>query len=182
MKNNFSIRAVLNFSSVSVLILFLGCAAPNINKNISTFTSTDTGKYNNTTGRVDIYFEGVAVDKEFKQIGFVESIGKENASNEEILTWLKYEAYLKGADAVMNVKKHFKRRGSAHDEKYSASVFSGVAIKYLDSSGNNTKPDPKFIQFVQKQQEKMERGPERKYFWSMAFLATIGLFLILIYR
>lgn len=103
----------------------ISCDSSIVNKYIATSTKT----YTNEGGEVELFFDGVYVEYEFEQIGFIEIFGNENSKTEELLECLKYQAYNHGADAVISVKKEtiFKRE---NDIKYSLPAFSGVAIKF----------------------------------------------------
>ena|GEM_PF-3564235 len=128
---------------ITILYFFHGCAVSYGNYNTTSYTPLTSQRFKNSSGKIDLYFEGTSLSRSYLQIGFIEVVGKKDASNEMLIDYLKNEAYQKGADAVMNVKKMFKNRETGllfdqeNAEDYSAPVFTGIAIKYTDRV-----PDP----------------------------------------
>ena len=130
------------------------------------YTPLSSEKYENTNGTVDIYLEGVPVERPFKQIGMVEVVGERQADNQKLLAYLKDTALKNGADAVIEVKKLFKRREEGivaeteHADVYSASVLTGIAIKYTDEPPLDSlaiaSVDTSFKHIVQKDKEKVK--------------------------
>jgi len=151
----------------------------------SSYTPTTSDEYKNVSGKIDIYFDGVDVEKEYIQIGYVEVVGEEYASNEKLIAYLKFEAYQKGADALMGVKKMFKDREEGYlfdnenTEIYAAPVFSGIAIKYTGEDSLTTDTlqikidDPEFQKLVEKDVEKSSEKTGSQFVWSIVVVIIV---------
>ncbi len=127
----------------------------------SNFTPITSGEYENYSESIDVYFEGTEVNSDYIQIGFVESIGKKDASNDLLIAHLQYRAYKGGADAVINVKKMFNLPAKNSTQENSLPVFTGIAIKYTNGVSEDIKqrnrPDSGFLELIENDLEKTRK-------------------------
>ncbi len=115
-----------------------GCAVSGHN-NYTNYVGTIHGQYTpNKTGNVDVYFSGVSCERVFIQLGFVEAVGARSADYNDVLQHLKHEAWIKGADAIINVSNSRVGREYAHlfqekddIEHFDALTLHGVAVRYV---------------------------------------------------
>jgi hypothetical protein len=146
---------------IALLMIFLlleNCATGSLIK--SDYTATSEDQYKNESGKVDLFFEGAYINRSHKQIGFVEARGNPTSTTKELLSFLKYQAYRNGADAVINIKKETiidetgYLSGDNPVEIYSSPSFYGIAVKYLDSPPDSglAAVDTSFITQVKGQQ------------------------------
>lgn len=133
------ISILKNLMLIFFIIILQSCLMSYGKYTDSNYTPITSGQYENRTGRIDIYFEGTTVERDYIEIGFVEVIGEEYDSNDILIAHLKYRAFQAGADAIINVKKNFKDRAKGYlfdtenTDEYAAPVFTGTAIKYTDT-------------------------------------------------
>ena len=151
----------------------------------SSFTPTTEKEYKNVSGQIDVYFEGTEIAKEYIQIGFVEVVGEEYSSNEKLIAYLKFEAYKKGADALIGVKKMFKDREEGYlfdtenTEIYAAPIFSGIAIKYTGKDSLTTDSlhikidDPEFQKLVEEDKDKSSTKTGTEFIMSFVVLIIV---------
>ncbi|MBN2011693.1 hypothetical protein JW960_20355 [candidate division KSB1 bacterium] len=179
---------MIRITRLTLLLSFMativaGCFVTHGDNNMVHYTPTTDKQYINESGVVDIYFDGVDVKREYEQIGFVEAIGSEYSSNDEILNYLKYKAYKNGADAVIQVKNNYINReeglliDNEDDDVYTAKVFSGVAIKYLDGTDVNVglRQDTSFVNYVELDMKKNADKTEKQIILSLIFIITLGI-------
>jgi len=166
---------------VMIILILQSCLVKYGTDTHSSYTSMKNNTYKNESGKVDLFFEGITIDKEYEQIGFVEATGSETSTVEELLSFLKYRAFQNGADAVINVKKESIIRETGYffddeyDEIYSAPSFNGIAVKYINQTDSiRTMADTSFVKHVHKVHKKDNAKVERGLFWSVLIgLATI---------
>jgi hypothetical protein len=104
----------------------------------SAFTPLTSADFINHSQKVDLYFEGTPVQRDYIQIGYVEAVGEELTTNDSLIAHLRSRASQSGAHAIINIKKTDKTKSrdgfisDKYKEQYSLPMFSGVAIKYTD--------------------------------------------------
>ncbi len=148
------------------------------------YTPLTTEKYENTTGIVDLYFEGTPVERAYTQIGLIEVVGEKYADNGKLLAYLKNSAVENGADAVISIKKQYKMREKGiiiDPEKidyYSATVFTGIAIKYKDKTNIDSLQtliaDTSYKQIVRKDIEKTGNSFMVDFIFSIVLTVAIA--------
>ena len=172
----------------NLVFLATGCLVKYGNMQSSSFVATADSSYTNISGRVELFFEGVIPEKEYEQIGYVEATGNSVSSNEEVLNFLRYEAYKNGADAVINVKKQFKGREEGYlfdDENvqyYDATVFGGTAIRYIENTvlaEPVSEKDLNFVKYVENVNSKNEKEVSNQVFISV-FIGILSIIAVLI--
>lgn len=133
---------------IFILPFFISCMFYG-NKMQSSVTLTSDVQYPANEGYVELYFEGVQPQYKYMQIGLITVDGAELSSDNEIIHKLKYEAWQNGADAVINLKKTetIRERGILFEKpedvtKYNSTVFTGVIVKYTDSTYKIKYSDP----------------------------------------
>jgi uncharacterized protein YbjQ (UPF0145 family) len=148
----------------SILYSCIASGGSFVNSNYTPITSDE---YYNNSESVDVYFEGTEVNRDYIQIGFVESTGRKNTGNDLMIAHLQYRAYQKGADAVINVKKMFKNKvvsSSSENTKIegkSLPVFMGTAIKYMNELPDDLKrqqTNKKFLKVVEQDIQKTDNS------------------------
>lgn len=92
---------------------------------------------------VEVFFDDHEPARRYKQIAMIEVDGSEFENNPILLEKLRVRAQRLGADAVIKIRKSTTQRQSGEllsellfddkPETYTATVLSGVAVKYLDS-------------------------------------------------
>ena len=108
---------------------------------------SDTSTVAPNQGHVDIFFENIAPSRKYRQIGLVEAKGGIHDSEAYILARLKWQAWQAGADALIQIRKSSQNRETGFlftdDDKkvYDASVYTGVAVAYLDTTANSREVD-----------------------------------------
>ncbi|KAA3614200.1 MAG: hypothetical protein D8M58_18580 [Calditrichaeota bacterium] len=149
----------------------------------SSFTPTTNNKYKNHSKEIELYFEGSLPVYGFTQIGFVEANGHSDTSYGLMIAHLKYQAYSKGADAIINVNRIFKNESKVTNDsnrtEYSYPVFSGVAIKYLYNIDNDsvyTTPNKNnFNDKVKEDIKKTEYARKRNTIvWTLVFVTLVA--------
>jgi hypothetical protein len=82
-------------------------------------------------GEIELVFDGAYVDYPFEQLGYTEISGSDSTEINEIIQGLKSTASLKGADAVINIK-----RQDIKDK----TTFSGILIKHVYDESSTELP------------------------------------------
>ena len=93
-----------------------------------------------TTHPIGIMFEDSEPNLEYIQLAYIEVTGYEDAKVDTLLSVLKKQAEILGADAVIFIKRHQTDRGrgvplstfidKSYEDRYTAPTLTGVAIKY----------------------------------------------------
>ncbi|WP_141719784.1 hypothetical protein [Roseivirga misakiensis] len=91
--------------------------------------------------RIETYF-GVNTkpDKPYKQLSYLEALGEEGSTMEELVKLLKQEAAKYGADAIIEITRMSEARevGTAviteGNYVYDAMLLTGIAIKYEETA------------------------------------------------
>ena len=107
-------------------------------KNISvSYIPTSKNSYAPHEKDIELVFDGVFVNYAFEQLGYIEVSAADSTEIKQLIECLKSRAAQKGADAVINIKRHTAG---------SKATFSGIFIKYVTDeqsgeSSNITEPD-----------------------------------------
>ena len=151
---------------------------------ITDYTPLSSEKYENTTGTVDVYLQGVSVPRPFKQIGMVEITGERDVKNEKLLAYLKNTALENGADAVIEVKLNYKRREEGlvidpeHADVYAAKVLSGVTVKYTNWPSSDSSAiasaDTAFKRIVRED----TKAKQSRYVMDLIFTTMAGMIIL----
>ncbi len=125
------------------LTFFASCSVLEIGTDVqANLARTNTVNCNGVQKHVNLFFEGEKTDFKYQSIGYVQVVGNERATHDQLLQELRYQAWLNCSNAIINVKTSYKTREVAllgqdysknPPRQYSAPVLSGVAIYVNDS-------------------------------------------------
>ncbi len=145
------------FKIVSIALIIsisVSCSVSYGNRIARNFTKLNSDTCSQKANKIKLYFDNEKIDFEYEKIGFVEAIGSQYSSNEEIIDHLKYTAWSNCANAIINIKTDFKERESGtllsdkeSIDKYSGKVFNGIAVRILNDT-NKTTADTSFVNKV----------------------------------
>ena len=118
-------------------LVLLSCAYGH--RSYSTVTTIKSQPRRPPRDRLDFFFGDQKPKSPYLQIALIEAVGGSYTAEDELLVRLKHRAALCGADAVIGIKKSSKTRQSGDlactdgcKRTYGATVFSGIAVVYLD--------------------------------------------------
>lgn len=89
------------------------------------FVQTSKKTYEPNDADIEIVFDGVFVDYPFEQLGYIEISGNDTTDISEIMGCLRSTAAIKGADAVINIKRQNTK---------GRTTFSGILVRRVDES------------------------------------------------
>jgi len=124
-------------STALLALLTMGCQGYRVTTEVTDLTEEE---YEPQPAAVDFYFANAEPDYWYSQVAFIEIVGTEYQTTEELLEEMEYEALELGADAVMAVRKTYTVRerysvwhiiNEEPPEEYIAPVLTGVAIVYV---------------------------------------------------
>ena len=151
--NSIKIIIIKIISIILIVSLFASCSMTYGNRISKSFTKLSSDTCNQKANNIKLYFDNEKIDFEYEKIGFVEAVGSQYSSNDEIIDNLKYVAWSNCANAIINIKTDFKQRESGtllsdkeSIDKYSGKVFNGLAVRIL----NDTTKTPADTSFVNK--------------------------------
>ena len=103
--------------------------------------------------KVDLYFAGENVQFEYEKVGLVEALGGESASPQEVLDYLKYEAWRNCADAIIGIETNSATRERdtpflTETQQYRSRVYSGLAVKYKSMPLRPIQTDTSFLKTI----------------------------------
>ncbi len=135
------LQLIKQFFWGSWLLVISGCTY-GYNTDIE-ITRNDAYIYRPHNRFVEVFFDDHEPSRHYKQIAMIETDGSEYEDNSILLEKLRKRAQRLGADAVIKIRKTTTQRQSGEalteflfddePETYTATVLSGVAIKYIDS-------------------------------------------------
>lgn len=150
-------------ASCLIISLLSSCAVTYGNRISSSFTKLTSDSCKAKSNNVRLFFENEKVNFEYEKIGYVEVIGHEHSTNNEIFDYLKYEAWSNCANAVININSSFKERESGtllssekSKNKYSAKVFNGLAVRIINDT-SQVSNGTLFIKNVKKDYEESNK-------------------------
>jgi hypothetical protein len=134
-------RSILNLViQGSWLIFFSGCYGYSTDIQVSRNGAYSYRPHNRF---VEVFFDDKEPARVYQQLAMIEVDGAEYEDNVLLLEKLRRRAQKLGADAVIKIRKSTanRERGDVvsailfdeEPESYTATVLSGVAIKYIDS-------------------------------------------------
>ncbi|MBN1984228.1 MAG: hypothetical protein JW795_22060 [Chitinivibrionales bacterium] len=139
-------------------VFFVSCLLRHGDMIESSLIPSSKNQYTPNQGGVAVYFENVPPPFAYEQIGLVKAVGAHRDDDRKIIDRLKYEAWKYGADAVMSVKRSTQAREEGYvlekeedQTRYDATLYTGVAIKCIDSICPPVEPDSVIIDVVPKQ-------------------------------
>ncbi len=178
------------FLLITITFLLNSCFVYYGNDNQREFAKLSKEPCNEKPKNVAIYLEGEKIDFEYEKIGFVEALGNAEATNEDVINNLRYEAWSNCANAVINVKKSYIRREAGtlttsrfYEDTYNANYFSGIAVK-IKTDTNNIEADTSFVQIVIiKDKAHNEKSQDAlNYSFFTFFTVIFGLIIYFVYK
>jgi hypothetical protein len=124
------------------LLVFAACSTSDYINVSTNFTETNKMPSKAQQKQVVVFLEGEKADFKYTSIGMVEAVGIKNATNDDMLAELKYEAWQHGANAILNVKtsvgtKEEKTIGEAlrgeQGRVFPIKTFTGIAV-HIDAA------------------------------------------------
>ena len=92
-------------------------------------------------GKIELYFEDSNPKFPYSEIAYMTVRGDKGSSDNDLVDRMKYEAWKIGSDAVIRTKRSAEDRKipdfwvkESELEVYKSTVFSGVAIRYIDTA------------------------------------------------
>ncbi len=136
-----------NLTFLFILLVMMACAYGY--EAVSDVAYIKTYRYQAHQKPVDIYYDNDRPVKEYVQFAVIEIKGAKYDNMNHLLNLMRQRAQAIGADGVMNVRKDYavRERGLVTDaffdekpEKFTAPVFTGIAIKYVNESEEGRNP------------------------------------------
>lgn len=115
------------------------------------YTSLQKVKCEKKPDYIHLYFQGEKVDFEYEKIGMIEVVSGRSESNDKMLDYLKYRAWLHCADAVINVRHDYKSTTSSSGDDITTTeekIFFGLAVKLVVDTATALPADTSFVNTV----------------------------------
>lgn len=118
---------------LQMAILMSGCVATE-NFYQSEITAKTDRPCVSKSDKLYLFFEGEPINFDYEVVGMVKSTGKKNASGDDVLNHLKYEAWSNCANAIINisqesVSKSYLQTDYNLTDTYNVPSYSGLAIQ-----------------------------------------------------
>lgn len=180
------------FIALSFLTLFgQSCSVTYGDRTNSSFTKIETQKpCKEKASHVYLFYEGEAIDFNYKKLGEVEVKGGDFASNREVMDYLKLKAWSNCANGLIHIQSGYIKRTKRNidhpelDRDYNAKYYKALAVNIeMDSAfiaKYGMKQDTAFVNRILKSQEEETRKESNQLVGSFLIGTAVVLGYVLI--